>query len=397
MKWYFTALTKQGKREQGEIEAKTRQQAVLSLKRKGLTVTTLLELRKERTHYFGRVSILEKITFTRHLSIMLRAGIVLFDALQILELQTHGKMRTVITRVRKSVSGGSTLAGALEEYGSMFGVYYINMVRAGEESGQLPDHLEQLADRSAKDYELRQKAQSAMLYPAIVLTLTGGLGVLIALFVLPRLTSLFSSFNFELPLATRILFFISTFLSNYGTETVLVGITAIVGGVALSKAKFAAPVLHRLYLHLPIVRRIALDLNLARFSLVLGSLLASGIPIRESLKITSEVLVNQVFHKALSSSIPKIAAGEPLSSVLEEHEQVFPPFVTHMIAVGEESGQLESVLTYLAEFYERELDQSLKNVSTLIEPVLLIIIGLLVTFVALAVITPVYNFIDVIG
>jgi len=236
-----------------------------------------------------------------------------------------------------------------------------------------------------------------MLYPAIVMSLTGGLGVLIALFVLPRLTTLFSSFDFQLPLATRILFAISIFLSDYGIEFVLGMSVLIVGVIWLSKAKFAAPFVHRVYLHLPIVKRVVKELNLTRFSLVLGSLLSSGIPIRESIKITSDVLGNKVFHKILVDSVPKISAGEPLSVVLEEHPSVFPPFVTRMIAIGEESGQLESVLAYLSDFYENELDQSLKNISVLIEPVLLIFIGLVVAFFALAVITPVYNFVDVIG
>lgn len=397
MKWYYTSLTKQGKRQQGDIDATSRQNAMLALKRKGLTVTSLLEMKNEKVPLFGHVSIVDKITFTRHLSIMLHAGIVLFDALQILEVQTHGKIRGVVAQVRRSVTGGSTLADALSEHGKMFGLYYINMVRAGEESGRLPEHLEQLAGRYAKDYDLRQKAQSAMLYPAIVMSLTGGLGVLIALFVLPRLTSLFSSFDFQLPLATRILFAISVFMTDYGIEFVLGLAASVVGLVLLSKSKFAAPFVHRVYLHLPIVKRIVKELNLARFSLVLGSLLSSGIPIRESIKTTSDVLGNKVFHKILMDSVPKISAGEPLSVVLEESPSVFPPFVTRMIAIGEESGQLESVLVYLSDFYENELDQSLKNVSVLIEPVLLIFIGAVVAFFALAVITPVYNFVDVIG
>lgn len=380
----------------GTLEATSRATAIRELKDRSLVVMSLVAEERGSTFEIGFISVLEKVTLTKHLGIMLRAGVTLDESLRILEFQARGKLKQVLRRVRADVEAGKRLADALEAHPRVFNPYFVNMIRAGEESGNLVENLDALALRFGKDYELRQKALSAMFYPALVLTLTFSLGLIISLFVLPRLTSLFRAFDFELPWTTRLLIAASNFMVSYGLF-VTVG---LIGGIILvmwaARQRFMAPFMHWLYLHLPIVRNVSRTVNLARFSMVLGSLLKSGIPISLAIPITGNVLGNMAYRRVLTDISPRVDAGEPLSVTLED-SSLFPPFVTRMILVGEETGKLEEVLFYLAEFYESELDITLKNLSTVIEPLLLVTIGLIVAGVTLSIITPIYNFISVIG
>lgn len=392
MKFLYTATGKDGKKSGAEIEAPNRQAALKLLKELKLTVTSLMAVERGKELYLSKISQLQKVVLTKHLAIMLHAGIALDEALRILEMQSKGKLRAVLAEVRQRVESGERLADAFSGHPSVFNTFYVNMVRAGEESGNLADNLEQLALRYGKDFELRRKAQSAMLYPALVLVLTGALGMVVSLFVLPRLTTLFRAFRFELPWYTRLLISVSEFMADYGILTFVLVILAVVGAAWLFRAPFAAPVVHRLYLRVPVAKEISRTVNLARFSMVLGSLLRSGVPITAAVAVTGNVLGNAAYRDTLLRAVPRVDTGEPLSSILEE-SPLFPMFTTRMLQVGEQTGKLEDMLAYLSQFYESELDNTLKNLSTLIEPVLLVTVGLIVAFVALSIITPIDNFI----
>lgn len=396
MKFLYSATTKMGDKVRANVEAPSRQAALQMLKVEKLTVTSLVLVERGRQIYIGGITTVQKVVFTKHLAIMLRAGIALDEALNILAAQSKGKMYDVLVKVRKEVESGTRLADALSKHPGVFNQYYVSMVRAGEESGNLTENLEQLSNRYAKDYELRQKAQGAMLYPALVLGLTFALGMVIALFVLPKLTGLFSSFKYDLPWYTKLLIFAANFLANYGLIAVVLAIASIVLFVWIVRQPFAAPVVHRIYLRLPIMGGISRTVNLARFSMVFGSLLKSGVPITQSVTITGNVLGNIAYREALQKAVKRVDTGEPLSSILEE-SNLFPLFATRMLMVGEQTGKLEDMLFYLSEFYENELDLTLKNLATIIEPALLIFIGAIVMGVTLSIITPIYNFIGEIG
>jgi len=396
MKFLYTATAKNGKKLRGEMEADSRQAAVRSLKEQKLVVTSLTTVEQGRVIYIGGISALQKVVLTKHLAIMLRAGISLDESLRILEVQAKGRLKNVLRLVQRDVEGGMRLSDALAAHPRVFNAYYINMIRAGEESGNLVDNLEQLSVRFGKDFELRQKAQSAMLYPALVLALTVGLGAIISLFVLPRLTGLFRAFDFELPWYTRALIAVSQFMAEHGVTTVVVLSIAAVVGLWVWRRPALAPFVHRLYVKLPIVRDVSRTVNLARFSMVMGSLLKSGIPITMAVGITANVLSNFYYRRVLEQAVARVETGEPLSSILEE-EDIFPPFLTRMLMIGEQTGKMDEVLFYLSEFYETELDTTLKNISTIIEPAMLITIGIIVASVALSIITPIYHFIGEIG
>jgi type II secretory pathway component PulF len=397
MKFIFVATTGQGQRRRGVVEAPSRVEALRELKRRKLTPLSLSPERRGTEIVIPYVTPLEKVVLTKHLAIMLRAGITLSSALETLVLQSRGYLRGVLEALRDDVEAGERLADAMAAHPRVFSDYYINMVRAGEESGNLAENLEQLSLRFGKDYELRRKAQSAMFYPALVLTLTAALGLLISLFVLPRLSNLFQAFDFELPLSTRVLIAVSAFLAENGVAATIVLVAGVVAGVSLLRSRALRPATHRVYLRLPIVREVIRFVNLARLSMVLGSLLRSGIPINHAIPITANVLTNAAYKQALLRASDRVNTGEPLSTLLQQNLHLFPPFVYRMVLIGEQTGKLDEMLFYLAEFYETELDTVLKNVSTFIEPLLLVVIGLVVAFTALAIITPVYNFIGAIG
>ncbi len=392
MKFLYTATTKEGKRVRAEILAASRQEALSTLKSKLLTVTSLTHMEKGRQIYIGGITAVQKVVFTKHLAVMLRSGIGLREALSTIALQSKGKLQEVLNKVCSDVESGIKFSDALAKHKKVFNQYYISMVSVGEESGHLVEDLEQLSAKYAKDHDLMLKVRSALMYPGVVLGLTFGLMMAIAIFILPKLTLLFKSLKYQLPWYTKVLLVVSQFFAHYGIEAfvgIIVGICAIVWVV---RQPFSAPVVHRIYLKLPIVGNIVRTVNLARFSMICGSLLKSGIPITQALTTTGNVIDNVVYRKALLDAVPRVNKGEPFSSAIED-SNLFPLFVVRMIAAGEQTGELANMFLYLSNFYEEELDATLKNLSVLLEPALLIFISIIVLGIALSIISPIYNFI----
>ncbi len=393
MRYVYTVADKKGEKKHGVIEADDRKKAIAELKRSGKTIIFLSAETKKIILYLPYVSSFEKMAMTKHLAIMLKAGLTLDATMKTLILQFTGKLRSVLDDVYDSIEAGSGLAEAMAQHPRVFNDYFVNMVKAGESSGNLPENLERLADRLSKDHELKQKVVSAMFYPTMVFALTLALALSISLFVLPRLTGLFKAFDFELPLTTKIMLVFSNFMANHGVLAAMIVIIGIPTFIFVLRLKPVRPFSHALYLKLPLINKLIMDINLARFSIILSSLLESGLPIDKAVKICRDVIGNYRYKAAIQRLNEGIVTGKPASDVLSEFQSIFPPFVVQMIASGEESGKLEDMLSYLGEFYEKELDNKLKNLSTIVEPGLLIIIGLMVAFTAIAIITPVYNFI----
>lgn len=396
MKFVYSATAKHKKKMQGTVEAPNRAAGIRRLKDKGLVVTSLLEVKQPKQYYISPVSAIEKVMLTKHLAIMLHAGISLDEALRIVELQAKGKLKPILIQIHEDVTSGELFADGLAKYPKVFNDYYVNMIRAGEQSGNLVENLEMLGKQFARDYELKKKAQSAMLYPALVLGMTIGLGVIISLFVLPRLSHMFRAFKFELPLTTRMLIHVSDFTRDYGILTVVLCFILLVLIIWLAKFKHTKPYFHWAYTKIPVVKTLSVSVNLARFATVFGSMMKSGIPITTSLHTTAKVLGNEMFKRDLVRSATQLDTGETLEYTLES-SKFFPLFVSRMIGIGEKTGNLEDVLVYLQEYYENELDNLLKNLSTIIEPALLIVIGFIVAVIALSIITPIYNFVGAVG
>lgn len=340
---------------------------------------------------FGGVSLGQRSLFARHLAIMLKAGLSLTESLRIAQDSTKGTLKAVLEDIVRSVTAGRSFADALLDNQKHFGGLFISAVRAGEVSGTLEKNLEHLALQLEKDRAIISKVAGAMIYPIIVLVATFALGLVIAFFVLPQIIPLFIGLKAELPITTRALISFSGIIQEHGTA-LLVGI--IVGVIAfawLVRQPFSKPVTHGIFLRAPLMKHITQSTNLARFSRTLGMLLKSGLRIDEALEIMTHTLGNVYYKRAMKELGLRVTKGSTLHEIMEQHPHLFPPVLVHMVRVGEESGKLDETLLYLGDYYESEVDNATKALSTIIEPLMLIFIGCAVGFLALSIITPIYN------
>lgn len=339
----------------------------------------------------GGVNLTTKALFTKHLAVMLKSGLTMPEALRIANESAKGKFKNVLSGVIRSVESGESLANSFSRYPKVFSGIFISAIRAGEVSGNLEKNLQNLATQLGKEKELRDKVKGAMFYPVVVLIAAGILGLALSFFLLPKITPLFQGLDMDLPITTKFLIWFSDLVQNHGGKLFL-GITfSIIFLWWLLRKKFMKPIIHKLLLITPIVKNISQESNIARFTRILGTLLQSGLTIDQALGITQETLGNHYYKQAVGQIHERIGKGSNLSDNLTLFPNLFPLIVTRMVHVGENSGDLEGTLIYLADFYENEVDNSTKALSTIIEPVLLMGIGLVVGFLALSIITPIYN------
>lgn len=349
--------------------------------------------------FIGRVSFLDKLLFTKHLSVMIKAGITLSESLDILIAQSKsGVFKKTLAKVSEDVKNGQRLTVAFGKNPKVFDQFYISLISVGEESGTLEKSLEFLSEQLAKDYNLRKKIKAAMLYPALVFAATFIMGGFISLFILPKLVDFFEAFEVQLPLSTKILLFFANTMKNYGVLILFAFLVIWLIGYLAVQLKSIKPLWHRLILKAPLFGQLLAYSQLARFSRNFGVLLKSGVPITQSLQTTADTLSNLKFKNDLTVINEALTKGKSIGDALIENKfDEFPLLVVKMIAVGEKTGKLEEVLLYLADFYESEIDDISKNLSTILEPILLIVIGLVVGFVALAIISPIYELTGSIG
>jgi len=339
----------------------------------------------------GRVKVVDILLFTKHLSVTLKSGLPLMDGLEILKDQAKGKMRRVIGLLLETVKDGEPFNVALSEFPKYFSQVYLNLVKAGEFSGTLVESLERLSIDLKKRHDFKNKVRSAMIYPVMVLIAVTGLGMSIAIFVLPKILPLFTSLNVDLPFSTRILIFVAEVFEQHGIAIFIGSIVAVILLTFFLKRKFMKPIIHWFLLKLPVVGPIIKNLNLENFTRTLGLMLESGLTIDESLKIVGESMGNFIYKRSVLGLIAVVRSGDSLMVGMERHASIFPTIVSKMISVGEKTGTLEGNLKYLGIFYEEEVDETVKNLSIIIEPALLIFIGMLVGFVALSILGPIYQ------
>mgnify|MGYP002760280165 CR=1 FL=1 len=329
--------------------------------------------------------------FTKNLSIMLQAGSTLSEALEVMQQQGEGKLEQIVKDVKDKVNKGFEFSQALEEYPDTFSNTYISVLKVGEKTGSLGKNLKYLVEQLEKTQSLKKKILGAMFYPAVVLT--GGLLVTlgIIIFILPKITGLFKSFDVELPWTTQLLINISSLFQNYGLLMGL-GITAfVILLVWVLKQDFVKPFTHWLILKTPVVKTISKHFNLIMFFRTLSILLKSGITIDEGLKTCSQTVQNIKYRNFLEKAYNEVNAGDSLTHVMKQREDLFPVTNIQIISVGEDSGTLSDSLEYCSDIHEEELDDLTKNLSDILEPILLILMGLLVAFLAMSIITPIYS------
>jgi len=339
----------------------------------------------------GRVNLTQKAIFAKNLSVMLKSGLAITEALSIAQSSATGKLKSILGKVLKSVESGSSLSKSFAQYPKVFPGIFISATNAGEASGTLVENLENVSEQLEKEKELVSKIKGAMLYPIVVLIAAFILGMVLAFVVLPKITPLFEGLKIDLPLTTQGLIWFSNFVQDYGVYLFIGIIAFVVLTIWLLRRKFSKPFVHWFLLKTPIIKKISKSTNLARFSRTLAMLLKSGISIDKALGIIKETTGNYYYQKALNRISQDIQKGTKLSDNLALSNKLFPVMLTRMIKVGEESGKFEETLFYLADYYELEVDTATKSLSTAIEPFLLIMIGLVVGFLALSIITPIYD------
>lgn len=342
---------------------------------------------------FDRVSFKEKFFFTKNLATMLKSGIPISEVIETLAEQAKSRaFKKILNQVEEDVSRGRSLENSLNQFPKVFDEFYLSLIRIGEESGTLEESLVYLVEQMEKDKELRQKVQGAMLYPSIVLMATGVIGLVLAFFILPQIIGLFESLNVELPFTTKILIFVAKILRDWGLILVPALVAAFILFMALLQTKPIKPVWHRIILKLPVFGRLFQNIALATLCRNLGIMLRSGLTITSALETSAQVERNLTYQRDLKKISEEVRRGKSIGATLsEEGFREFPLFVTRMIGVGEKSGNLEDNLAYLGDYFEDEVDAMTKNLSTILEPVLLIGIGGVVAFVALSIISPIYQ------
>jgi type IV pilus assembly protein PilC len=397
-KYYFNAISRSGEKTTGEIVARNKKEAEENLIERGLAAVELsLDfsdfLNSLSNLNFGWVAEVERLMFTKRLSVMLKAHLTIDEAIGILKEQTlNAKMKTILQECLKTIENGKPLSTALRNYPGVFSSLYVNVLKAGEQSGTLEESLEHLAKQMAKSYELKQKIKGALFYPFLVLGLTMALGFFLGIFILPRITEIFANFKAELPFVTRMLVSFADFLDSYGF-LFFGAIVLLIAAFFWSVRKFSGfrYKVHRFSLQIPVIGEIVRNFNIALFSRTLATLMQSGVPIVDALASTGSTFNNEIFRESLNTAAKGVQRGTDLSTELSKYEDFYPPIVFRMISVGEKTGQMEDVLFYLADFFESEVDQKSKNLSTIIEPAMLLFIGSVVGVVALSIILPIYQ------
>lgn len=348
--------------------------------------------------HLTRIPFIQKIFFVEHMRTMIHAGLSLVESLEVLSKEIENKkLRLIIGNIKEGVEKGRQLSEVLAEHPDAFPPIYVKMIASGEIGGKLEESLDQVVAQMQKSQELTSSIRGAMIYPAVIVVAMGGIGIMMVTVVLPKMMDLFKEFDAELPLATRVLMAITNFLSNpLNLVIVIIGFIFLIIGyiMAMKKLPNFKRAIHNLNLHLPIIGGVIKKINLARFSLTLSSLLKSTIPIVEATDITADTCGNVLYQKALHQAAEKIKTGTPLSEILAEHPQLFPPMVTEMVMVGERTGEIDQLLTELANFYSKEVDKTMKNFTQVIEPIIILVLGVAVAGMAVAVIMPMYTLVQ---
>ncbi len=335
----------------------------------------------------------EQALFAKRLAFLIRGGIPLLKSLNILKHQTKSKAKAkIFEKLITDVSNGQFLATSMSRFKNIFGTLTINIIKVGETGGILEKNLEYLAQELQKRYLLRRKVLSALIYPVIVTIATLAITILLTVFIFPKILPIFESLNVELPWSTKILVFVSSFLLSYGLY-VFLGILILIGAILFSykKSEKIKLFLHTLLLKLPICGRLMKSYNMANFCRTMGILLNSEVSLIQAISITADTTNNLVYKKELMRMSKSVVRGEKISEHFEKNANLFPDIVSQMVGIGENTGNLADTFMYLSELYEGEVDDLTKNLSSTIEPVLMIVMGLAVGFVAISVITPIYD------
>lgn len=402
MKFHYKSKNiKSNIENEGVIEATDKFAAAKQLRDRGEVPISVTDANKKNflktinNLNIGGVPLREKINFTKNLGGMLQAGLTLSRALTVIVKQTKNKkFQKVINDIIDTISQGGTLSAGMEKSPETFSRLAVSMTRAGEESGSLSATLAEIGENMKKSYALRKKIKSAMTYPIIIICAIFIVGVLMLIYVVPTLTNTFKDIGADLPKSTQTIIFISDFLKNHTLVFFLVIFAIVVLFVMFTKNKKTKRYLNFMVLYLPVIGTIVKEINTARTARTLSSLLKAGVSMSKALSITEDVLTNSYYKNVVEESIKSVEKGDTLSSVFKKYTKLYPVMMGEMVEVGEETGKLSDMLIDIANFYENEVETKTKDLSTIIEPILMIMIGGAVGFFAVSMLTPMYSLLE---
>lgn len=396
----YTAQRGDGEVYKGAADAKDRFEVYAIVRQEGGKIIALEEEGSSKgwldlTRYnisFSRITEYEKILFARNLGAMLSAGLSLARALSVMERQTKNqKMVQVVSQLAGDVRKGETLHASLAKFPRIIPKLFVAMVRAGEEGGDLAGSLSVVADQMERMYNLKKKIRSALVYPCIILIAIFGIGILMMIEVVPTLANTFKEMDAELPASTQFVIGLSDFLVTHSYMALGLFISALVGFTLALRSALGKRIFDLGILYIPMIGGMVREVNAARTSRTLASLLSSGVDMITALDIVGDVVQHTYFREVIKGAAQSVTRGEPLSASFIRREDLYPPFVGEMMAVGEETGQVAEMLKRLAVFYEDEVDRKTKDMSTIVEPFLMVLIGGAVGFFAISMITPIYS------
>jgi type IV pilus assembly protein PilC len=398
----YIARTAVGATTTGAIDANSESEARQRLEARGLSVSSLSLLESAHALHgdpvarffekLQRISITECAVFTQNLFVMTKSGIPLAQSIGVLAQQTKNKrFRAILESLKLSLEHGESFSKALSRYPKYFSEVYINMVAAGEASGKLETIFEQLARQLKKERSLRGKIRSALMYPIIVVVAMIAIGIAMMVFVIPKISEIYAETNAQLPIYTRALIGTSMFVVHNGILSAAILIALIVAFRFLSRSQRGKQLLHGFYLRTPIAGTIIQKVSLTRFSRTLQSLLKTDIPIVQSFQIIEHVLGNVHYQHAIHDASESLKKGITIVESLKKWPRLFPPMVTQMISIGEESGRLDELSEEIANFYKEDVDETMSTFSSVIEPVLMLILGVGVGLMAIAILLPMYS------
>lgn len=390
----YTAKNDHGDTLKGKVEARSTAQAAGALRNRNLLVINVQPISGQNSlpfkDLFEGVGFNDVVTFTRQLSTMITAGLTLTQGLSILAQQSKPGIAKMVSDLQREIEGGSTFAKALEKQPKIFSRVYTQLVRAGETGGVLDNVLQRLADNMERDKEFKGKTKGALIYPMIVVIAMVVVALVMLIFVVPQLTDMYKDFDADLPMATQILIDTSSLVSRFW----YIGLAGVIGGFMMFKRWVATHAGRRAFdrflLSMPVFGTLRQKTVLTEFTRTLSLLLGSGISLLQALDIVSEGINNSIYRDALQDSITQVEKGVSFSQSIGKHD-MFPPILAQMVSVGEETGKLDDVLLKLSVYFQSESEQAIKNLTTALEPMIMIVLGVGVGLMVVAIIMPIYN------
>ncbi len=395
----WSGKTPKGIIESGEVTAATKEDVIAILGKRRIVPTLITEKPKKARilRFGGKIKDKDIVVFTRQFSTMINAGLPLVQALEILSTQVENKIfGKTIAQIKTDVESGLTYADALKKHPRIFSELYVNMVAAGEAGGVLDTILNRLAAYIEKSMKLKKKVKGAMVYPAVVTGVAVLVIVIIMLFVVPTFSKMFAQLGGTLPLPTRMVIGLSNFIAGIGGLVTLVAIIGVIVFITqFRRTEKGKKISDSILLKLPIIGALLNKVAVAKFTRTLGTLVSSGVPILDCLEITAKTSGNKVVEYSILDVRKEVVGGKTLADPIKK-AKVFPPMVTHMVAVGESTGALDAMLSKIADFYDDEVDNAVSNLTAMMEPVLMIFLGTTVGFIVIAMYLPIFKLITLI-